>query len=239
MSKQSGEKQLLLSLLLSRETYQKQRIAFKNRIEAIDSGKSPADFEIYQQYVLWYERFLDDENEILDVLVDRTKHIPIVNVAQSVKGIGPTFAIALYAFIDIRKADTISSLWKYAGQGVTDGKADRPTKGVKLSYNAGLKRLMYNIGTSFLRTRSPYADIRYTARLWYDEHRSDWTALHREFAARRKMYKQFLAHYWLVWRTLEGLPTRPPYVEEYLGHSKITQPSDFGWELEYESTTVW
>ena len=40
---------------------------------------------------------------------------------------------------------------------------------------------------------------------------------HRHRAALRYMAKQFLADYWREWRTMEALPTRPPYCEEYLG----------------------
>ena len=41
---------------------------------------------------------------------------------------------------------------------------------------------------------------------------------HRDRAAKRKMIKAFLADLYTAWRTLEGLPVRPPYQEEYLGH---------------------
>lgn len=37
------------------------------------------------------------------------------------------------------------------------------------------------------------------------------------------------SHLWLTWRTLEGLPTRPPYVQEYMGHTSISRPEDYGW----------
>lgn len=40
---------------------------------------------------------------------------------------------------------------------------------------------------------------------------------HRELDARRRMVKQFLVDLHTRWRTLEGLPVRPPYHEQYLG----------------------
>ena len=48
---------------------------------------------------------------------------------------------------------------------------------------------------------------------WKDE-----TKGHRDNAARRYMIKMFLKDLYVVWRTVEGLPVRAPYQEEYLGH---------------------
>lgn len=39
---------------------------------------------------------------------------------------------------------------------------------------------------------------------------------HRHAAAQRYMVKQFMSELWVQWRTLEGLPVRKPYAEEYL-----------------------
>lgn len=44
------------------------------------------------------------------------------------------------------------------------------------------------------------------------------TAGHRDRAAKRYMIKMFLAELYEFWREMEGLPVRPPYQEEYLGH---------------------
>jgi len=41
---------------------------------------------------------------------------------------------------------------------------------------------------------------------------------HRDRYARRVMIKAFLRDMYVAWRTLEGLPVRPPYQQEYLGH---------------------
>lgn len=40
----------------------------------------------------------------------------------------------------------------------------------------------------------------------------------RDAAAKRYMVKMFLKDLYVTWRTIEGLPVRPPYQEEYLGH---------------------
>jgi hypothetical protein len=40
---------------------------------------------------------------------------------------------------------------------------------------------------------------------------------HRDSAAKRYMVKAFLKDLYVAWRTVEGLPVREPYAEEYLG----------------------
>jgi hypothetical protein len=45
----------------------------------------------------------------------------------------------------------------------------------------------------------------------------DVTKGHRDRAAKRKMVKEFLKDLYQEWRTIEGLPVRVPYAEEYLG----------------------
>ena len=52
-----------------------------------------------------------------------------------------------------------------------------------------------------------------TGKMWKDESEG-----HRHMYARRKMIKQFLIDFHIAWRTIEGLPVRPSYQEEYLGH---------------------
>lgn len=44
------------------------------------------------------------------------------------------------------------------------------------------------------------------------------SAMHRHNAAARYCAKMFLAQLYVEWRTLAGLPVRPPYHEEKLGH---------------------
>jgi len=44
--------------------------------------------------------------------------------------------------------------------------------------------------------------------------------------ALRKLMKLFLALLWEKWRTLEGLPVRPPYAKAILGHDDLLSPED-------------
>ena len=157
------------------------------------------------------------------------KHMPIVQRVTKVKGIGPMLAAKLVSMIDIERADTVSSLWRYGGWAVIDGQRERPTAGEKLHYNSRLKTTCYLIGVSFLKSNSPYRKVYDDARAYYSANRPDWTEGHRHNAAMRKMIKMFLSALWLVWRQLEGLPITYPYAHERLGHQHYNSPEDFGW----------
>ena len=109
-------------------------------------------------------------------------------------------------------------------------KRDKKTKGYLCPYNQFLKsKLLGVLGSSFLRCNSPY-------RTFYDnmKHRlasKNWGEIsknpvdkknpragHQHNASIRKMIKMFEKDLYVAWRTLEGLPVRKPYQEEYLGH---------------------
>lgn len=144
-----------------------------------------------------------------------------------VKGCGETIAAVLISEFDIAKANTVSNLWSFAG--LAPGK-DRKVKGKKCPYNQFLRaKLCGVLGSSFLISGSPYRE-------YYDNMKNrlasaDWgmesknptdkkrpKAGHQHKAAIRYMIKMFLRDLYVAWRTLEGLPVRPPYQEEYLGH---------------------
>jgi hypothetical protein len=73
---------------------------------------------------------------------------PETKWAYSQNGIGPVIAAGLSAHIHVEKADTVSALWKFAGQAPG---FDRKVKGQKLCYNARLKVLCFKIGDSFVK----------------------------------------------------------------------------------------
>ncbi len=223
------DKDLLRALVDLRQLYQKQRIGFGNRIGAIERGvdiPSNGSMDILTKYMT---RFMDLEAETEKDILNAIKGNEIIARMQNVKGIGPLLAAKLVALIDIRVADSVSALWRYAGYGVVNGKAERPTKGEKLHYNSRLKTYLYVVGDSFLKSHSPYAEIYYSSLEYYRANRPDWTDSHCKRAARRRMLKVFLAHLWEQWRTLEGLPTRPLYAQERLGHDHYMDAQAFGW----------
>jgi len=159
----------------------------------------------------------------------RRRLFPILDELTRIKGIGEMFAAYLVCTIDIDRCPTVSSLWRYAGLAVIDGKAERPKKGEKLHYNKRLKVACWKIASSFIKCRSPYSDIYYDAKEYYQRNRHDWTPMHCHLAAQRKMMKVSLQHLWERWRKLEGLPTPEPYVFAHLNHVDRYLPKDFGW----------
>ena len=214
-----------------RQGMQRHRIQMGNRIAAIERGDSDGNADVAQHFA---ERFGSIENDIAAMIADSVKDHPAYPWLDAVKGIGPGLSGALLAPIDIRRANSISALWRYAGQGVNgEGERDRPRKGEKLPYNAGLKKTCYLIGTSFMRAGSPYRAEYDQAKEFYTVNRPDWTKGHCDMAAKRKMIKMFLSHLWIVWRDAEGLPLSAPYAAQHLGHDGIVPPWQYVPDFEY------
>lgn len=108
-----------------------------------------------------------------------------------------------------------------------------------VTYNPFLKtKLMGVLGPSFLRSgspwREPYDNYKHrlmsdprkkvTVQEWKKRHKAGdaelrelWTPGRIHTASTRFMVKQFLAEFWVKWRTLEGLPVTLPYAEAKLG----------------------
>lgn len=219
----------LESIRTGRKIIQKTRIQFSNRLSAMMSGRSSFDQKAFDRYSFYVTKFEEIEKALTEDLAEEAKDIPVIQEMVKIKGISWIMAARVYAEVDIKKADTVSALWRYAGYGVVDGLRERPVKGEKLHYNKDLKTACYLVGSCFLKSRSPYRSIYDSSKEYYQINRPTWTKAHIHKAAMRKMVKVWLHHLWLTWRKLEGLPTRNLYVEQYLGHKNILQPSEFGW----------
>jgi hypothetical protein len=208
--------ELIRFLVEQREVCQKQRIAFSNRIGAIERGADNAGKTI----VSWMEeqnrKYEDEEGSVTGLLEEICKGVEIVERVSSLYGVGTITAARLIAEIDIAEADTISSLWKYAGYYDHTG-------------NRRLKTVCYLIGTSLLRTKSPYRKDYDTAVEFYANTKQEWTKGHRHMAALRKVIKLFLSHLWVQWRAIEGLPVTEPYALDKLGHKHLKTSQEYGW----------
>jgi hypothetical protein len=132
----------------------------------------------------------------------------------------------LIAYIDISKARTVSSLWKYAG--LAPGQERR--RGSKTGYNHKLKTHVHKVAMQMLKARNKFSKLYYVFR--EEESRKKFESprggrrMHIHLRALRKMKKEFLKMLWIAWRRSEGLPIRPPYSVEKLGH-KSYDPEDF------------
>lgn len=156
------------------------------------------------------------EKEIRKKLVKEVRSYEIFDRwLAEVRGIAEITAAQLIALIDdIGKFDSISSLWSYVGLSVKDGKAPSREKGRQISYNPRLKDLCLGvIGVNFLRQNSSYRKFYDEKKEYYKANRG-WTDNHCHRAAIRYMVKEFLKHFWVEWREIEGLATTKPHPDD-------------------------
>lgn len=191
------------------------------------------------------------EDWIKTRLKNHIKAHPAYDWFSKVKGIGNENIAKVVGLIDIDRIDTVSSLWAYAGFGVQDGHAPRRQRGEKLRYNSQLRAMCFRLATSLMRAKGNYYSIYLKAREWYEgrferegkrivpatmlpkdskgkryESENMISQKHIHMMSLRKMIKGFLCDLAVVWREAEGLPLRPLYAQEYLGHTTIRDPWD-------------
>ena len=146
----------------------------------------------------------------------------------------------------IEAFDTVSKYWAWWGLHVVDGHAAKRKKGENINWNPKMRTLSWKIGKQFVMQGEGYRQI-------YDQEKDRLTEQrlpigkcphyeeckaklktrkepackgHIHAMAKRKTVKLFLSHLWQRWRQLEGLPLRPPYVMEYLGHTGNISPEE-------------
>ncbi len=173
-----------------------------------------------------------------------------------VKGIGNENISKVITLIDIAKAPTISSLWKYAGFSVIEGKANRPQKGKKLDFNKELKVMCWRVGVALIKANHLSKNGTKFGRFfkkYLEEEKAkferdgkkviptkDWKKIAKnpessedfrseyyvQNRAFRRMIKLFLGCLWLFWRKAEGLAIRDPYPIEKMGHTTLIKPEE-------------
>ena len=170
---------------------------------------------------------------------------PMAQAALKIKGLGAMTIAYMLVYVDVHKARYASSVWAYCGY--DKASRDRYKKGVEGGGSKKMRAALYRMADSMIKTRAVYRDV-------YDNEKAKLEAsekmvisrntqgkevnvmwketkpCHRHGAAIRKMIKHFLADWWYVYRTLEGLTTEPLYVQEKMGHTGIIQPKERGWE---------
>lgn len=235
---------------------QKNRIAFSHRVTAIEQGRDEADAVTQDMLIRWRDRFIEMETELDKDIKEIAADIPIIYEMEKVKGVGFMLAAKVVSMIDIERCNTVSALWRFSGLGVISvcsecnalaiagqkvcseddcggqvvNKAERLRKGEKAHFNKRLKTYCWQLGTSFLKSNSPYRAIYDRGRDQYEE-REGWSDMRKHRAAMRKMIKTFLQHMWVRWRTLEGLPVNEPYIMGKNGHSHYIAGQEFGWPV--------
>jgi hypothetical protein len=201
------------------------------------------------------DKLVDKLLEIEDYLDGRVAGIIINHPAypwfSKVKGVGKENIGKVVATIDIKKADTISSLWKYGGFDVVNGKAPKREKGGgKLTYNSQLRSMCWRLGSSLMRAKGKFYDYYESQKRMYVESYNNHgikivptnqlpkkdnkhyepkemiTEGHLHNRALRKMIKLFLACLWIEWRKAEGLEVTKPYAIDKLGHDHYISPAE-------------
>lgn len=217
--------------------------------------KEPHDLFLYAD-----RQFRVLETQIHGALERYCKAQPRGDWPLSIYGIGPVITAGLIAHIDVKRADTASAVWAFAGLA---GRAWG--KGEKRPHNAKLKRLCWIAGESFVKSGRFYRRL-YDKRKSYETAKNErgeyaeaaeknairlkaWAArkgkeldtekmrpgmlslmaIHER--SKRYAVKIFLSHLWEVWRKLEGLPTRDPYIVQTDSVHSIIPVPEFDDEL--------
>jgi len=214
----------------------RQLVRHRNRLKAIQSGRSDLDLMTETMYVEWLS---DTKNKTKKALVFDTEQAfgGVYDWLRTIKGLKDgTIAAGLLALIDdIGSFDTVSKLWRFCGLAVIDGKAEHNERGETSHYNHRLKVLCFLIGDQFIKQQTPlYVDIYYAEKkrlrelhpekIKNDKGKWMYNDGHLHNMALRKMEKIFLQHLWLKWREQDGLPISLPYAQAILGHSHIVLP---------------
>lgn len=214
------------------KSIQKPRKAMRERIRSVEQGR--ADLFIDRERE-WYKSLLAIEKNVHKTLVVwARKHYVYTDYLVDVRGIGEILACGLIGEIGrlrgknghlgIAAYDRVSNLWHFAG--LIPGA--KHIKGEKSSFSSRVRTLCaYDVGESFIKSRSPYKRLYDERKLYTQVTHPDWSKGHRHQDARRIMVKIFLQHVWHRWRQMEGLPINLPYVIEREGHSHLYRWQEF------------
>lgn len=132
--------------------------------------------------------------------------------------------ISAYA-IEEKDFPNISKWWSYMGRG--EGVPKRK-KGEKANWSKRGRVVGYQFGDQINRRNGddPYKAF-FLARKKKREDIPDLSKGHRHNMARNETIKLFLAHFWIVARTLDSKPVTEPYSGTILGHTGIIEPFYF------------
>ena len=193
------------------------------------------------------EELKNREKHIAKVIKEYAKTDKLTAATLSVKGCGPITVANMLTYIDLEKARHASSLWSYTGldkpsheryeKNVAGGgnKTLRTAlyvfAGVQIKSPGAAYREVYDRTKTRLENSDKITESRNTQGKLIDCAWKDTKPSHRHGAAIRAIIKHFLADYWMVGRTIKGLPTDPLYAEAILkGNHRTIQPKERGWE---------
>lgn len=132
--------------------------------------------------------------------------------------------------LDFRDFPTISKWWAFMGRHTVDGVMPKRKKGVTSNWSTQGRTIGFHIGDQFNRQddEHPYKKFMIDRKRKHAKNHPDWSKGHVHNAARNETVKLFLSHFWVIARTIEGLPVSEPYAWTIMGHTTIIEP--FFWE---------
>lgn len=103
-----------------------------------------------------HRRLLKLEQWIDGSVAQQVSSHPAYPWFSHVRGVGKENIGKVVGQIDFTRAAYVSSLWKFAGYHVVDGKSPRPVKGQKLEYNKNLRVMVWRLASSLMRAKGKY-----------------------------------------------------------------------------------
>lgn len=136
------DRQSVRELVSTYYRIQGNRIAMAAQARELEKAGSPHQLMEFLSSNMYYM-----ETSLKSPLTRFSETYAVGNWALSQYGIGPVITAGLISHIDITKARTAGSVWRYAGLDPTI----KWEKGLKRPFNAELKVLTWKIGQSFMK----------------------------------------------------------------------------------------
>lgn len=165
------------------------------------------------------------ENEMAKLLATEVVKWPIYDLwLKNIPGCADKISGALIHLLhDCSRFDSISKLWAYGGLKVENGKVQKHVQGQQSNWSDKIKTVACSLAFLMYQWKADvYAHI-------FSKEKQRWLDAgleqgHAHNRAKRKVAKIFLSHYWVVARTLAGLPVSQPWVTQHGGHCDYIEP---------------
>ena len=126
-------------------------------------GKTDIETDELHRRLVGLEEYVDGR------VADLIKAHSAYSWFSRIKGVGKENIGKVVGLIDVEKADTISSLWKFSGRAPEDGRMPKREKGKKLSYNSQLRAMTWRLGVSLMRAQGKYYNYYLAEKIKYYE----------------------------------------------------------------------
>lgn len=209
-------------LYRTRKALIEERKSVSNRVQALEQ------FELDLEEMEEVKEVLKDEEErVTEKLEEEVEEHPLWKQwLNKLTGIGKVNAGALISMLEpIEDFETVSKVWAYLGLKPPDC-YDDDHEYQKYRQATKDKRTLvaYDIGRQFVMQTSSFYRQFYDEKKEYYMNNRDWEKGHCHQAARRHAAKIFLSHVYEVWRRIEGLDAKEPYIMQEEHHNYIRPP---------------